>query len=306
VANLRQLHYFVTIAQEGQITRAARKLHLAQPALSQAIAQLESQLGVQLFVRHARGVSLTPAGDAFFGKAQAAVAAAAEAEQAVQSLVRATMSVMELGFLGSPPMVDAPELFAAFNAAHPDVQILFHELPFPGGSTASWIEEVDVALCFSPTPHPDVQIQPVRAEPRVVVLARSHPLAKRTELTVDQVLDETFPGAHPSVEPVWAGFWRLDDHRGGPARRLTADRPINPQEMAAVIAAGHALTTTPASNAKNILRALTSVVAIPLRDADPAMLSLVWHKDNHNPLIEAMVATAKALGGDAGERPQDS
>ena len=73
---LEQLRYFVTVAEEGQMTRAARKLHLAQPALSQAIAQLESELGIDLLVRHARGVTLTPAGETFVPKARLALAAA--------------------------------------------------------------------------------------------------------------------------------------------------------------------------------------------------------------------------------------
>jgi len=65
MTRLRQIQYFVAVAEEEQITRAARKLHLAQPALSQAIAQLESQLGVALLERHAHGVTLTAAGEAF-------------------------------------------------------------------------------------------------------------------------------------------------------------------------------------------------------------------------------------------------
>ena len=86
---LRQLRYFVTIAQEGQITRAAEKLHLAQPALSQRVAQLESQLGVALFHRHARGVSLTPPGEAYLAKVQVALTALADAELTVRALSRA-------------------------------------------------------------------------------------------------------------------------------------------------------------------------------------------------------------------------
>src|SRR5205823_11580748 len=84
-----QLRYFVTVADEGQMTRAARKLHVAQPALSHAIAQLEAELGIELLQRHARGVSLTPAGEAFLVKARTALAAGTEAEQTAKSLARA-------------------------------------------------------------------------------------------------------------------------------------------------------------------------------------------------------------------------
>jgi DNA-binding transcriptional LysR family regulator len=292
---LQQLVYFVRVAEEGQMTRAAKSLHLAQPALSQAIAHLESQLGVELLERHPRGVDLTPAGKAFFAKARVALSAAADAELTAQSLTRAAKSMIELGFLGSPPMLDAPELFAAFAYLHPELEVSFRELPFPCGPTATWLEEVDVALCFAPTADPEVRIQPLRVEPRVVVAAKTHRLARRKQLTVEEVLDETFPGIHPAVDPVWAGFWQLDDHRGAPAPHLTGDRAINPHELAAIIASGRAITATPASNAENIVRALTNVVAIPLRGADPVTLSLVWSKDSPNPLVDAIVVAASNL-----------
>jgi hypothetical protein len=83
------LRYFVTIADEGQITSAARKLHLAQPALSQAMAQLESDVGFQLLARHSRGVTLTPAGAAFLIKARATVSAWSDAKATARSIARA-------------------------------------------------------------------------------------------------------------------------------------------------------------------------------------------------------------------------
>ena len=76
-----QLRYFVTVAEDGQMTRAARRLHIAQPALSQAISQLEAELGIELLVRHPRGVTLTPAGEAFLPKARAVVASEQDAAQ---------------------------------------------------------------------------------------------------------------------------------------------------------------------------------------------------------------------------------
>ena len=293
MTNLRQLHYFVTVAEEGQLTRAASKLHIAQPALSQAMAQLESQFGVDLLARHPRGVSLTPAGEAFFAKARAALEAVADADFAAQSHSRADSGRVEWGFSGLPPMARAPELFAAFTAANPHAQVSFRDLSWPRGTTAAWLQPVDIALLFSPTPHPDVEVYPLRSEPRVVLAASTHPLAARSELAVAEVLDETFCGTHPTLEPVRAGFWRLDDHRGGPCRS-TVGETANAQEMIAVIASGGAVTTAPASAGPTFQSALPSGVAIPLRGATPTVLALVWHKHNPNPLVDNIVATARS------------
>jgi DNA-binding transcriptional LysR family regulator len=294
VTSLRHLHYFVTVAEEGQLTRAAGKLHIAQPALSQAIAQLESQLGVELLARHPRGVSLTPAGEAFFAKARAALAAVADADLAAQAHSRARGGRVEWGFSGLPPMVRAPGLFAAFAAANPDAQVSFRDLSWPRATTAAWLQPVDIALLFSPTPHPEVEVHVLQAEPRAVFAARAHPLGRRSELTVAEILGETFCGTHPALEPVRAGFWRLDDHRGGPCRS-TVGEAANAQEMAAVIASGRAITTAPASAGPTFEAAVPGVVAIPLRDATPTVLALVWHKHTPNPLVEEILTTAKGL-----------
>jgi DNA-binding transcriptional LysR family regulator len=284
------LRYFVTVADEGQFTRAARKLHLAQPALSQAVAQLESELGLQLLRRHPRGVTLTPAGEMLLPKARRAVGALDEAALTAQSLARAAKGTIEVGFIGSPPTLHAPELFDGFAGAHPQAQLSFRELTLPRASTTSWLEDVDVAFCHPPVGDAAVRVQAFRAEPRVVVAPKTHPLARRSELTVAEVLDETFLGFDPSVDPTWAGFWSLDDHRGKPPRRTTHDLALTSTEMVAIIASGRAITTVPACQAATLVNILTDVVAIPLRDADPSALALVWRESNHNPLVEALIA----------------
>jgi DNA-binding transcriptional LysR family regulator len=300
-----QLRYFVTVAEEGQMTRAARKLHLAQPALSHAIAQLESELGIELLERHARGVTLTAAGETFLSKARVALAAATDAAMTAKSLARAARATMELGYLGCPPDLHTPELFEGFAEAQPDASISFQELPFPTGSTASWLEDVDVALCHLPTADPDVRAQALRLEPRVAVLPEDHRLADRRELAVADVLDETFVGYDPAVQPLWAGFWQLDDHRGKEAER-TVERAMTAPEMFAIIAACRGITTAPAFQAAMIQRLLRGVVAIPLRDARPTILSLVWHARNHNPLVQALAAVARSLASPNGQAAPDT
>jgi len=289
-----QLRNFVTVAEDGQMTRAARKLHLAQPALSHSIAQLEGELGIVLLERHARGVALTPAGEAFLPKARAALAAAEDALRTAHALARAGSGHMEVGYIGPPPTVNAPELFEAFTDAHPQSAASFRELPFPYDPTSAWMEEVDVAFAHAPTSERGLCMQVVRVEPRAVVLPSDHALAERSELTVADVVDDLFLAYHPDVQRAWAAFHNLEDHRGAPAR-LTADNARTPPEMLAMMASRRAIATVPLSDARVIERVLRGVVAIPLIDADPATLSLVWREDDHNPCVHALVATAERV-----------
>jgi DNA-binding transcriptional LysR family regulator len=290
-----QLHYFVTVADEGQITRAAKKLYIAQPALSQAISQLESDLGLQLLERHPRGVRLTPSGEAFLDKARAVVARERDVELTAQSLARAARGVIEVGFIGPPPPMTAPALFGAFAEKQPDAEVSFRELPFPRGTTRSWLETVDIAFCQSPERGEQIAVQPVRVEQRWLVAPASHPLSQEQEVCVEQVIDETFIGYHPTVQPGWAGFHSLDDHRPGPPRALTEDHVATSLEMLGLLTGTTAVTTLPAADARLVSQVLPSVAAMPIRDADPASVSLVWDQADPHPLVGALLTTARSL-----------
>jgi hypothetical protein len=111
------------------------------------------------------------------------------------------------------------------------------------------------------------------------------------------VLEETFIGLHPSVDAAWAGFWSLDDHRGAPPDRVTADQVINPREVLAALAMRSAITTAPASVAQVLCNVLPGVVAILLPDADHSTITLVGHEDCRNPHVAALSAFAAELAG---------
>ena len=289
------LLYFVTVAEERQVTRAAHKLHLAQPALSHAIAQLEAEVGVQLFERHPRGVTLTPAGEAFLAKARAALAAEAEAARTAESLARANRGTIAVGFIGPPPALIHGELFAAYAEEHPELEVSFQDLPFPRGTTAVWLAGVDVAICHAPRAEEGVSIHAIRIEPRALVANNGHPLARRTELGVADVLDETFVSYHPEVQPEWAGFHSLDDHRGSPPAHATDDQALTSLHMLAIMSAGNAVTTVPLTDAAVAKQVVPGATVVPLGDADPARVSLVWRTDTPNPHIATLVATAERL-----------
>lgn len=290
-----QLRYFVTVSEEGQITRAAKRLHLAQPALSQAIAQLESELGVELLVRHPRGVTLTSAGEAFLVKARAVLAAEAETAQTALSLRRAASDAIAIGFIGPPPSISTPELFTAFAERNPRAQVSFMDLSFPRGRTSSWLGAVDVAFCHAPLSEQGLCAQPVRVEPRAVVAHREHALARRSELAVAEVLDETFVSYHPDVQAEWAGFHSLDDHRGGPPGLLTSDHALTTLQMLGIMSSAPAITIVPHADAKLAQQVLPDVVAIPLHDAAPAVVSLIWRENASSRLVEDLVDAARRL-----------
>jgi DNA-binding transcriptional LysR family regulator len=291
-ARRNQLQYLVTVVEEGQITRAARRLQLAQPALSQAIASLESELGVELLTRHPRGVTLTPAGAAFLIKARASLAAETDAAQTAELLARAARGALVVGFVGSPPALRAPALFQALAAEYPDAHVTYQDLSFPCGQTSSWLSPVDVVLCHAPRPEAGVRRLTLRAEPRAVVLPAGHPLIARDTLLLEDVLDEMFLSYHGDVQPEWAGFHSFDDHRGAQPARAVAQHALNSLQMLGIMSCGESITALPESDAKLVSQVLPGFEAVPVLDAAPADVALVWREDNPNGLVDALVQVA--------------
>ena len=300
-----QLEYFVAVAENGQMTSAARRLGIAQPALSQAISQLESELGLKLLDRHSRGVTLTQAGEAFYEKARIAVAASAAAQSAARSLARGHEGAIDFGFLGAPPSLAGRVEMEAFGLAYPDVVVRYRELPFPGRDTSSWLGEVDVAACHRPPSHPEVWSRPLRYERRIALLPAGHRLAAAGELRVQDVIDETFVGFSATVDPGWAGFWSLDDHRGAPPASITADRVGSPQEVLASLAAGAGITLVPEAAALILSSIVDGVVAAPIADAARVEISLVGHVDRRNPLVQCLLDFADGWTS-AAQSPPDA
>jgi len=277
------------------MTRAATRLRIAQPALSQAIASLEAEVGFPLLERQARGVSLTASGEVFLAKARAAVSAADEAMLAAQSLARVVEGTITIGYAGLPPWQSYPELAEAFAAAYPDVEIATKELPFPTVPASSWLSEVDVTMVSPLRPDPLVWVEPLREEPRGVLVSREHRLAKRKSVAVADVVDETFIGLDSSCDPRWRGFWTMDDARGRAPKLVTMRPSAGTQERIGMIAGGQGITVVSLAHGAIIEAALPGVVAIPVHDLAPVMLSMLGRTDRLSPLIDGFREVARSL-----------
>jgi DNA-binding transcriptional LysR family regulator len=290
----RQLRYLATVAEEGQIARAAAKLGVGRSALSEAIAQLESEVGATLLERCPGGVSLTAAGQEFLTRARTALEIADDAANVAQSLARAATGALTIGFVGPPPTLSLPGLFAALSHANPGAEVSFQDLSFPCGPTARWLGSVDAAICHRPAAEANLSMHTLRAEARAVVMRTDNPLARAEELTVAEVADETFVSYHPDVQPEWARFHSLDDARGGPPERTTEDHVLTSLQMLAVMSSSAAITTVPLCDARLAQRVMPAIAVIPLAGAPPALISLVWRRENHNPLLDMLVAAARS------------
>src|SRR6185437_8150626 len=107
-------------------------------------------------------------------------------------------------------------------------------------------------ICTRPAADSKVTFQPLSREPRSVLAPANHPLADRKDLAPADGLDETFLGFDASVDPAWAGFWSLDDHRGGPPRRVISEEVTNAQQRFVALAGGRGIATAPACHARAI------------------------------------------------------
>lgn len=185
---LRQLQLLVEIEDCGSIARAAARLHLSQPAATQALAELERLFELKLFERHARGVRATPAGRALLGAARGVVAALREAADAMAAMRAGAPAALRLGAIPAATAALMPALLAAFSAAHPAVHLELHEdhgsllLPLLTSGT------MDAVFCRQPSALPaGFVFERLRDDAIVVMADASHPLAGRQGLTLDDL-----------------------------------------------------------------------------------------------------------------------
>ena len=188
---LRLIRYFVAVAEEQHFTRAAKRLHMAQPPLSAAIRQLEQQLGVALLARQSRGVRLTPAGELLLIKGRALLAAAADVASEVRAVESSPSGLLHVGFTPAARYGLSRTLIEQWSSAAPGVMVRTHE-----DTTGTLIQDLtehklDLALVFCPPPIQGLSTSTID-EPAVVHLQADHPLADRRQLSLDELREETF------------------------------------------------------------------------------------------------------------------
>ncbi len=188
--DLRHLRYFVTLAEEQNFARAAVRLHMTQPPLSQQIMQLEETLGVPLFVRGKRPLRLTAAGEELLPEARRLITGAEALRESARQMARGSRGALTLAFvMGALPDL-LPALLEAYRAEHPDVQIHLRELVSPQQCQALVAGEIDVGLMRPVGDSLEIRTLELRSEDILVALPARHPLAGRRELDAETLCRE--------------------------------------------------------------------------------------------------------------------
>lgn len=288
---LRQLRYFLAVAEELNFTRAAERLHLAQQALSASIRRLEEQLGVALFVRSTRKVELTVAGEVLVDGARAVVAAAIDAVERVHQVTEGRSGRITIGFstaAGGVPIVR--EIIRTFSEQSPGVDIRTVEHDFGEPSAGLADGNVDVAFIFGPLPVEGLSSLTLVREDRVLAIRPEHPLAARAVVDAADLRDLPWLRVPADAGP-WPTFWfrRQGDGPVGPIIK-TAD------EWVTAIEAGRGVAFTMPTVMQNFTTARVRVV--PIEGLPPAEVLMAWRADRDEPLARTLVEVAKvALRG---------
>jgi DNA-binding transcriptional LysR family regulator len=292
VPELRHLRYFVVVAEELNFSRAATRLHMAQPPLSVAIRQLERELGTDLFVRTSREVRLTEAGRTLLDGARRTLA---EADRAVAAAKRAgtgELGRLRVAFSWSARFETLPALGQAFRSGHPDVELLSQEMWNAQMIPALRSGSIDVAISLCPELDGEVADEVIRGERVVAVLAAGHSLGAEESIPLSALAEETFALFPRELAP------RLHDALVGICRRAGFEPTLARESFHTgwdlnFLDGVPVVALAPESVASGLPE---GVAAVPLSEpADLLDTRLIWREADPSPALEAFRAAARTV-----------
>ncbi len=190
---LRHLRYFVTVAEELHFGRAAERLGIAQPPLSQQIKALEQEIGVALLSRSKRQVRLTAAGKAFLGEARKTLALAEQAVRSARRAARGETGRLEVGYVSSAVYGEIAAIFRQMRSRYPDIALVLQDLSSEEQVEAMLAHRLDIGLVRPPVVGAEsLQVQSICREPLAVALPQSHHLARRKAIALEELAGESF------------------------------------------------------------------------------------------------------------------
>jgi DNA-binding transcriptional LysR family regulator len=295
--DVRQLRYFMVVAHQRHFTRAAAELHIAQPALSQQIAQLERELGVLLLDRTNRRVRLTSAGEALLPRAERILAEVERTEEEMRAYAGVVRGRVVVGTLAFVAAFRLPALLARFHAFYPGVEIVLREEATEQLAALLAAGRVDLALVHVteedlPPSLADAAVatEPLYSEDLVLIMAPDHPLAERGEVALAELRDEVFIAFKPG-SGLRRALARAGEEAGFKPRVIFESGDLG--AIRGLVAAGLGISVVPRSvaEAPGAAIAVVPLGALPLTRT----VLLAWRRDHYrSPAAEACLAFIRA------------
>ncbi len=289
---LRQLRYLVALADEQHFTRAAERVHVAQPALSQQIRKLEHELGVALFDRTTRRVGLTEAGALLVGHARRVLAELDDATAELTQLRGLLSGRVTIGLTQTPGPFDVVRLLADFHARFPQVELAVREELSALLATELRADALDVAFLsiVDETDRRGLGVHPLAQERLVAALPEGHRLAARRSLRIADLRDEQLI-VFPEGATIRAAVQRVAQEAGFEPRVAFETREV--ARMRALVAAGLGVAVLPRSDAE-APGPPVRVVALRAPTLD-LRIALCWRTGRHHaPAARALLELARA------------
>jgi DNA-binding transcriptional LysR family regulator len=288
-AHLRDLRYFVAVADELNFTRAAERLHLSQPALSKQIRGLETALRAQLFRRDRRQVELTAAGAALLTVARGLLRDWDEGVAVVADAAAAEARVLRVGTLTSIGRALFPAIVDQFAKRQPGWRVELRSFGW-GDATAGLGERAaDAAFVWLPVDAAEIEHQVLAAERLFVALSTNHPLAGRAEVTFAEITSEPVAALPASAGPS-RDFWLAVDQRAGRVPPVAAE-VSTADEVFEIVSSGAAITLLAEGNAA--IYARPGIVCIPVSGLGPARLAIAWRRGDLRPAVRDFVRACR-------------
>lgn len=291
---LRQLRYFLALAEELHFGRAASRVHVSQPPLSQQIKALEEELGARLFDRNSRRVQLTPEGEALAEDVRGILRSLDEAVDRVRGVARGERGRLRIGFVGSAVSTRFPAGVAAFRARNPAVRLELRELGTLGQRQAIEAGNLDVGLFrnLGETPD-DLTTEPFMRDSYVVALPVAHALSLHEAVPLEALRDEplvlyprpVFPAAYDAI---------IEACRSVGFSPRIAQEAVSIGTQKALVAAGAGIAIVPGATRSEVRE---GVAYRPLEGPLPEIrLDLAWRKGRADALLLEFLATVRPFG----------
>lgn len=280
----RKLRLFLVVAEELHFSRAAARVFLTQQALSRQVKELEDELGVTLFERTTRRVSLTPTGEAFRDAVTPLLAGLDEAVEGARRTERALAGRLRIGFCPGAALELTAPILAEFRTAFPDVEIDLREFPANDPSAGLATGVTDVAFLRLPQGTAGIETEALFTDPCIVAVAASHPLASRDALTVADIEAEPLTLSN-TTDQVYRDFWSLAAARSAPPPRIHPVSSIT--EEVALVATGMAASVT--SSAAATYTPMPGVRYVPLDDWPGSTVAVAWHLGERSRIVAGFV-----------------